>query len=537
MKAGKCAAIGFLLILGVLFSCGVAGSKKAAAETAMIFSSSPDAFESVLEAFQTARIVFIGGASHRLINEKLFLNESLQRLYDAGVRYILAEGGKDDSPVYSDEDLTKEYFLLFYPWEYVGVRYGVTDIGINISMLNMGKEEADTIKLVGLESGRINFVPGQGDPAEQLNYRDEYMADTAFEFIDNAAPQEKFLVIAGGAHGNTSSYEYTYNSPSPWKPLGAYLKEKYQNDFLSFYYITLDEILTQEDEYQKLLQSKEWQSIPDSPRFLTKPKIDRVNELLPLLYQPYFDGFIVDKTGILGIMYSYALFDPAVLKQVIEQTRQYDIEIAAMNRKNRLDYRNPQTYVTIRNYITNVYYLKLFFGDNFPYEFWKPGMPLQNALDLLESAVLIDDINPAEKMAFALPSIDTIRQYHGCIESFYYSLKDTTLQANPKKIFKIHEPYMKRAQELFPYELWTKYWYVKMYIELKDYKQAYTYAQEILNDELVYSMQIYPETLELAAQCAEQLGENENAGEYRSQKALLKNEHHIDAGIFGVFLD
>jgi hypothetical protein len=48
-------------------------------------------------------------------------------LYDAGVRYILAEGGIDEGPIYSDEWLQKRAVLLFYPWEYVGVRYGANE--------------------------------------------------------------------------------------------------------------------------------------------------------------------------------------------------------------------------------------------------------------------------------------------------------------------------------------------------------------------------------------------------------------------------
>jgi len=88
---------------------------------------------------------------------------------------------------------------------------------------------------------------------------------------------------------------------------------------------------------------------------------------------------------------------------------------------------------------------------------------------------------------------------------------------------------------IFQNELWTEYWHAKMYMKGKKYKKAYEYLQIILNDPLVYSMQIFPEILEMTIQCAEKLGFGEQANNYRNQKTSLWNEYSIDVGIFYLF--
>ena len=74
-----------------------------------------------------------------------------------------------------------------------------------------------------------------------------------------------------------------------------------------------------------------------------------------------------------------------------------------------------------------------------------------------------------------------------------------------------------------------------MYMKANKYKKAYEYLQIISNNPLVYSMQIYPEVLEMAIQCSEKLGFNEQADTYKNQKTSLWNEYSIDVSIFYLF--
>jgi hypothetical protein len=72
MKISQKVIILFAVCIFVLYSCVPLNNKKLS-EVSAILSESPDALEAVLEAFQKSDIVFIGGASHQLLNEKYFI--------------------------------------------------------------------------------------------------------------------------------------------------------------------------------------------------------------------------------------------------------------------------------------------------------------------------------------------------------------------------------------------------------------------------------------------------------------------------------
>jgi hypothetical protein len=533
----------FVLIMFAILSCKTKDVNKIVKETDSILSEAPDAIEAIIEILKEKKIVFVGEVSHRLLNEKLSIDTNLQRFYDAGVRYILAEGGIDDGPVYSDEWLLKKAIMLFYPWDYVGVRYGATDIRNNAYLINTGKQEAEKIKYIGLESGRQDSIPGTSNRAELYNYRDEYMANTAFEFIDNSRVEEKFLVVAGGAHGITEVVRNSFYFGSSWKPLGAYLKEKYEDNFVSLYYITLDEQLDR-DSYKALFEINEWQDITNSPKYITKPEAKRFDKLLPISYEKGFDGYIVDKSSILGIMYSYALNDIEIFTEVVEQTKQCSNSILSLNNEGLLAYNDPEVYNSISTMLKNIYYLKLFYGDSFPYSFWNPQIRLAEALSILKNNILADGIITDDEINFPLPSMEIIRQYHENIEAFvslaYYNISLNIFErlrlGSTKTIFERNEPHMRKAKELFPYELWTDYWYAKMYVELKEFEKAYNYIKIILDDPLIFSLFIYPEILDLAEQTVKNLGFYTEALDYMMQKEKLSNEFTIDVSYFTLIL-
>jgi hypothetical protein len=152
-------------------------------------------------------------------------------------------------------------------------------------------------------------------------------------------------------------------------------------------------------------------------------------------------------------------------------------------------------------------------------------------------------VNPQDFMRFPVPSIETMRDHHDNIE-FFTSLKNVEVMqesgsgtvSSIERVFKRSEPYIQKAQELFPYELWTDYWYAKMYIALDDYEKAYLYLQTLLDNPLLCSMQIYPEVLELAARSEERLGNHEQSAAYQALLDGLTNEFGIDTSFFSLFL-
>jgi hypothetical protein len=115
-------------------------------------------------------------------------------------------------------------------------------------------------------------------------------------------------------------------------------------------------------------------------------------------------------------------------------------------------------------------------------------------------------------MNFAIPMMKLI----DIINDYYWSFK---LPASIK--INIEQPKINKMKKLFPYELWTEYWYAKMYMKGNKHKKAYEYLQFILNDTLIYSMQIYPEVPEMAIQCVEKLGFIEQTNTYKNQKISL----------------
>jgi hypothetical protein len=526
----------FLIFLCLLTSCS---TKKLTNDISNILSDSPNALEAIMEKLKYSDIVFIGGVSHQLLNEKIFIHSNLQLLYDAGVRYFFVEGSITENYKYGWPE--KDVSILFYPWEYVGVRYGTDNLYNEIYQLNKDKNEQDKIKLIGLETDREIFIPGTYDLTTLHNYRDEYMAQIAFEFADNAKYGEKILVLAGGLHGSIEIVPNAFGSTENWKALGVYLKEKYKDRFFSLCYVTLDENIKTNKKFYNMLNSNEWNNKPGTPKLVTGANALGLRELLPSLYlHGYndFDGYIVDKSGIKGIMYGYALFDTEIAKEVIEQTKKLNDKISLLTDNDSLDYSNPDIYYDISYMLINVYYLKLYFGNNFPYEFWNPEMPLSEALSKLETNIF-DGTGINKKIVFSLPSMDNIRSYHDYIY-YFTSLNDkywnSRFRGNIKKKIKIIEPLINKAKEYFPYELWMEYWYAKMHLKDNNYKKAYEYLQVILSKPLVHSMQFYPDILDMAIQCAEKRGFNEQANIHRNQKTSLRNEHSIDVSFSIYFL-
>jgi len=536
-----------LIILCVLFSSCSINNRNLTKKIDGILSNSPNAIEAILEKLEYSDIVFVATSqSHYLLNDTILLGSNLQLLYNAGVRYILVEGAIGESSKYGwskENDPAYPY----YPWDYAGIRYGAFDLFHEIYQLNIDKNENDKIKIIGLQTGMEFVIPGTVSAIDRYNYRDKYMANIAINTIENAKRGEKILVNAGSDHGSKYIFPNAFGGKESWKPLGAYLYEKYKDRFLSLHYITLDENIKLDNDSisnllfksdDKLVNSNEWKNILNAPKLVTATNAANLRKLFSRLNlsgqsNNNFDGFIIDKNGIMGVMFGYTLFDTDILNIFIEQTRELDNEISLLKEEDRSE--NIDIYYKMSYMIKYVYYLKLYFGDNFPYDFWNPEMPLSEAIKILEDNILKSS-KPEDKMVFSPPSMETLRDYHDysyhfkSMNDYYWSFK---LPVSIK--ISIEQPKITKMKELFPYELWTEYWYAKMYMKGNKYKEAYEYLQIINNNPLVYSMQIYPEVLEMAIQCAEKLGFNEQANTYKNQRTSLWNEYSIDVSIFYLF--
>jgi len=539
-----------IIVLCILFSSCSISDRKLAKEIDSILSNSPNAIEAILEKLEYSDIIFVAtSTSHYLINDAIFLSSNLQHLYNAGVRYFFVEGALGESSMYGWSKKDGDPAYPYYPWDYVGIRYGAYDFYHEIYKINIDKKEQDKIKIIGLQTDMEEAIPGTVSDIDRYNYRDEYMANIAINAIDNAKQGEKMLVFAGSDHGSKEIIPNAFGSKESWKPLGAYLNEKYKDRLFSLHYITLDERIKVINTYitniilksnDKLLNSDEWKNTSNTPKLVTAENATTLLKLLPRLYlgghsNNNFDGFIVDKSGVKGVMFGYTLFDTDILNFFIGQTKELDKEISLLKEEGLLENITADNYWDISNLVKYVYYLKLYFGDNFPYNFWNPKMPLSEAIAMLENNIS-EASKPEEKMVFPPPSMDILRDYHDYSYHFTSLIGVDWSYKLPVSIrIRINQSNITKMKELFPYELWPEYWYAKMYMKGNKHEKAYEYLQIIKNNPLVHSMQIYPEVLELTIQCAEKLGFNEQADTYKNQKTSLLNEYSIDISIFSLF--
>ncbi len=158
MKNKRCRCV--LIILCILFSSCSINNKKLAKEINNILSNSPNAIEAILEKLEYSDIIFVATSqSHYLLNDTIFLSSNLQLLYNAGVRYFFEEGAIGESYKYGWPK-EKDPVYPFYPWDYVGIRYGAFDLYHEIYQLNTDKNEQDKIKIIGLQTDMENAIRG-----------------------------------------------------------------------------------------------------------------------------------------------------------------------------------------------------------------------------------------------------------------------------------------------------------------------------------------------------------------------------------------
>ncbi len=516
----------FLFFL-LLFSCQSYNVKNITENIDSVLEKSPSGIDSIVELLNDSRILFIGAASHAFLNDKLFLNEeNVTRLYEAGVRYVLCEGGIPDGPVYREADLAKKWIALFYPWETVGVQYGAKALGEIVNSINSRVSETERITFVGLESGRREFLQDEETEAYVLNYRDRYMADTAVKFIDGAPEDMKFLIVGGGLHGMTVQQdEMQFNPSEPsfsWKPLGAYLKERYHDDFKSVYFIPLDHAIDSSTYWSRLIDSTVWNAENFATKDVSYPDIARLDTQIPLFVPDAFDGYLVDKFGESGILYSYALNDPDILDEVLRQLKNDDEFF--YRTQNEFDYADPETVFTLESYVRNIYFLKLFYGETFAYDFFNPETTLAAALQNL----------PREPLPLGLTKAE-IKKYLTLMK-YFYSVTEADSPQNASALFKENKRYLSSAQALFPAEPWIPYWYATMYYKMENYSESLKYYNDFFENPLSQSTQIYPEALNNAITCAKKT-RNENLERYYTDMLRgLHNEHDIDVSEIQLFL-
>lgn len=509
-----------IAFLGMLPSCASNGLDY----TKDLFESSPDASSALRQIVREHDIIFYGGDAHALANSGEFLKEHMQMLYDEGVRYIFWEGGEPP------EDYDAPLFGNFYPWSYTSGGYSRNSVDM-VEVINSTKDEKDKIKEIALEKDRKSFPPDSISTGDLYEYRTQCMYDVFKETVKNIAPNEKCLIIAGDLHGSTEEIytQFTASESFYWKPLGSYLKDEYGDKYfaISFFETLKDKLFFGTDN-----RPSEWYDIPEEPKFLLPDDMENWTRTLGIDFDAGFDGYIVEKEGRASIPYEYAVFDNEVLENMVLYVEYLDKEIATLN--GVYDYNatipgNYPTYFVVDCYLRGIYYIKLYFGEQFEYDLWNPKTSLQVALDDLKEKS--NGNNFVDMVTLNIPNDDGLRDYKERLQVFYEIV--CMLESDGDLSFLLGEPteYIINTQKLIPQDLWTQYLLALMHTKAEFYEEALDYWKELFSEPLVKSMHIYPEALELASVCAKEQGETKLSQRYLTEKEALWNERNIDVSV------
>jgi hypothetical protein len=493
--------LGRILFLSLIAS-GCTATKKAVQELQEIQSGAPDAVAYICEEIKNKKILCIG-ESHPIVNEELFIAENIRAFYDAGVRYLFDESGIPDYRTIGDEQYV---FFMFYPWMSAGWRYEGALYYQAVRNLNASLPEDDRITIIAPESGREDY--SLIGPDEWMNYRDSYAAKTIIDTMDSAAPHDKALIHYGSAHGIKRVQK---NSGTPYKPLGSWLSDHYGNSFASYRFYLPYEIRNSD------ILIQEWRNTITAPKIIVSKHI-RYSDIF--YDKDNYDGFIVEPETTFGSFYQYAPVDANV--------RYIFNLVKAFLKNNRADvYYDSSGFLSGEGQcIMALYYLKLYYGEHFKYNFWRTrddagNYSLQQALDDLEAYVFARDHNAADYIDVHY-SEKEMRLYMEYM--VYTNIEEFLDTKNPYQIIE----YCQKARAVFPEDMWPLYWMAFVQTENKEYAAALDNFQKLFEHTVSLNMEILPLAYRKASFCASQLGQDERANQYEAMSHSLYNEYGID---------
>jgi hypothetical protein len=498
----------FVWCIFVLFfiASGCNTAKKAAKELQKLSAVAPDALSYIGDEIRTKRIIFIG-ESHPIVNEELFIAENIRAFYDAGVRYLFDESGIPDYLAIGDENY---FFFMFYPWMSAGWRYEGAAYYQAVRNLNASLPEDDRIKIIAPESGSQAYHTI--GPDGWMNYRDSYAAKTIMTVMDAAPPHHKALIHYGYAHGVKRPQR---NKGAVYKSLGSWLSDHYGASFASYRFYLPYEVRNSD------ILIQEWRHAVTAQKIIASEGI-RYRDIF--YDKADYDGFIVEPGTKFGFFYQYVPVD-ANLRYIFNLVKAFRNKTPE-SENDLYEYDSPGFLSYEGQYIMALYYLKMYYGEHFRYNFWKTrdvaeNLSLQKALDDLESYAFAPNQNPSDYIDFQY-SGDETRLY---MEYMFYSHIEEFLTT--KKTYQIIE-YCRKARDLFPEDLWPLYWTAFVQAEDKEYAAALDNFQVLFENKLSLNMAALPLAYEKAAFCALQLGDEGRANHYNTRSKALYNENGID---------
>lgn len=468
-------------------------------EIAEKISGAPDAGGYIVDVIRDGKIVFLSEA-HDKINPILFLARNIDRFYDAGVRYVFFEGGLTalpESPEYN--------FPQFFPWTSAGWKYEEVVLAQSIERLNSRLDDSKKLRILIAEEGLVS---------NDLNERDSYASSRIITVMDASDAGDKALVFYGGSHGSKTVFRDAAIGDKrhyDWKPLGVYLADYYGPRFSSIGFTTLSS-----QGLDTRVPSSDWESYRDIQKIIL-PK-DVAGTPLAREFDRY-DAFLVERDNVFGTFYQYVPSDINMryLFDHLNYCERNIDDVKVANRMYRFDNQGK--------YLMDIYYLKLYFGECFPYTYWNPETTLISALDTMRSTVFADGKHIADSIMIDVKSAECLREYHRYMRES--GLEGYLIDGNPQSLPTIEEK-MAQASRLFPEDLWTQYWIGFARYQSKNFTGAIDALKSLVDNPLARCMEVYPSMLEMLSASARETGDATGSSEYAAMVSTLTSEHSLD---------
>lgn len=377
------------------------------------------------------KIIFIG-EDHSVVNPRIFLIENLEQICEQGVKHICMEGFTLRNPQEEKYD-----YYCFFPWVSAGSKYEDVFLSQKILEINKNLSELAKIKIYNPEEELVEKEIEHLSYYEKLNVRDT----ETFKFINSLSKkvpkEEKILIFYGYEHGSKKRIKN-------WKPLGQRLHNA-RTDFVSI-------------NFDYCLQNKTESHIEKQNRFKRYDYLIKQNE-----------------KSTYGICYQF--FGSKENTQVLINH--------LINYSTKENLFNMEYYDSLsdeREFLNNIYYLKMLYKDKFDYNFWNEEGNLLESLEKLKKEIRSQKINFSN-------DVNSLRNYHKwMIES---GIEDF-IQNNQKLNLKQTKNKLKKAFSYYQEDLWCLYWLASVEFELKEYENAIENFEKCLEYDTINCIEVLP---------------------------------------------
>lgn len=377
------------------------------------------------------KIIFIG-EDHSVVNPRIFLIENLEQICKQGVKHICMEGFTLRNPQEEKYD-----YYCFFPWVSAGSKYEDVLLSQKILEINKNLSELAKIKIYNPEEELVEKEIEHLSYYEKLNVRDT----ETFKFINSLSKkvpkEEKILIFYGYEHGSKKRIKN-------WKPLGQRL-HKARTDFVSI-------------NFDYCLQNKTESHIEKQNRFKRYDYLIKQNE-----------------KSTYGICYQF--FGSKENTQVL-----INHLINYSTKKNLFNMEYYDSLSDEREFLNNIYYLKMLYKDKFDYNFWNEEENLLESLEKLKKEIRSQKINFSN-------DINSLRNYHkwmieSGIEDFIQNNQKLNLKQTKNKLKKVFSYYQE--------DLWCLYWLASVEFELKEYENAIENFEKCLEYDTINCIEVLP---------------------------------------------